>query len=79
MLAPGNFGCLGLRRGAYWVEQSKASDPPPEGPQEVARGDGGTGRWGGVRGFALLDPISPTPETQAAEVARGEHLVLWEA
>ena len=54
MLAPGNFGCLGLRRGAYWVEQSKASAPPPEGPQEVARGDGGDGAAGGVPTFLAL-------------------------
>ena len=40
---------------------------------------GGGGGGGGAGSEALLDPISPTPETQTAEVARGEHSVLWEA
>ena len=60
MLALGNFGCLGLRRGAYWVEQSKASDPPPEGPQEVARGDGGDGAAGGGVG-QMVPKLMCTP------------------
>ena len=61
MLAPGNFGCLGLRRGAYWVEQSKASDPPPEGPQEVARGDGGDGAAEGGGVGQMVPKLMCTP------------------
>ena len=35
----------------------------------VARRGGARGRRGGAGSEALLDPISPTPETQTAEVA----------